>query len=663
MELNRMERDSDFEPSSSVLDALSKLGMDNKVSAGTIATHLLRSHSEYANGAAKSLKLKKSPTLKKSREWLQDVEKLFDADRLTSISESAREAPVLHGRLFIIGLCLLEQELRRELEKANVFPLLIKELSEPLVEILSAEGQYLFEGARNKGSEVDLIDTVPTWPDDPIIESTQDFLGRSAFARFLAERIASIPRTSEAYSIHICGPWGSGKSTLLNFLKSELEQRKGPPENPSEKWIVVEFNAWLHQHIQPPWWSLMDRVYQVTKRRLTWHSRLNEFLWRLNSGRIHYFVIAAVLIWAGAFAVPYLFPAQTWPNLEAVGKGAEGITKVIALVATIWGGMIAFRRSLLFSSSQAAQTYTELTHDPTGVIKRRFKGLMKELQPTRVAIFVDDLDRCQSRYVVDLLEGVQTLFRGAPVVFVVSADRHWLNACYAEIYKELNHQIHEPGKPLGALFLEKAFRFSTPLPGIPDKLKERYWDHLLNPEIDEEVPGMSAARRRANSILKEAGNEVGIRNELAKNKGGSFEEQRALREEAAVKLASPKIIGRIEHTLRPYAKLLEPNPRAMKLLVNNYSANRALSILSEVEIELHQLALWTILCARWPQLADFLAEKPEMRNEIADLNADAFPPELRSLVTEPEVVRVINGDSELSPLTTATLHLSARMRT
>jgi integrase len=43
--------------------------------------------------------------------------------------------------------------------------------------------------------------------------------------------------------------------------------------------------------------------------------------------------------------------------------------------------------------------------------------------------------------------------------------------------------------------------------------------------------------------------------------------------------------------LKPYAPLLEPNPRAMKLLVNGYSANRALALLSEVEIDLHQFSV------------------------------------------------------------------------
>src|SRR3712207_7942290 len=42
--------------------------------------------------------------------------------------------------------------------------------------------------------------------------------------------------------------------------------------------------------------------------------------------------------------------------------------------------------------------------------------------------FVDDLDRCQSSYVIRLLEGIQTLFSDPRVMYVISADRRWLRS-------------------------------------------------------------------------------------------------------------------------------------------------------------------------------------------------------------------------------------------
>jgi hypothetical protein len=407
----------------------------------------------------------------------------------------------------------------------------------------------------------------------------------------------------------------------------------------------------------------MDRIYRTTRTRLNVWERLQEFWWRISTGRLQYVIGLILLAWLLAFVVfPLLRSQASTSDLRDFGKVAEGVSKVLALVATIWGAIMAANRSLVFGGSRAAQTYTELTHDPTNKIKDRFNGLIEKLLPERVAILIDDLDRCQSRYVVELLEGIQTLFREAAVVFVVAADRHWLNACYEEVYEKLEPRIHEPGKPLGTLFLEKAFRFSTPMPGIPEKLKQSYWRHLLHIKSEEKVGDLGAARKAAKDELTKAETESEVRQLVEANRERSFPEQRALREEAVVRLASPEIQVRLEHTLRPYAPLLDPNPRAMKLLVNGYSANRALAILSEVEIELHQLALWTILCSRWPQLADGLAQHPDLLKKIGQQPDATVPDSLKPLWEEASVISVVTGDSIGGKLTIETLKQCARMR-
>ncbi len=62
-------------------------------------------------------------------------------------------------------------------------------------------------------------------------------------------------------------------------------------------------------------------------------------------------------------------------------------------------------------------------------IKDRFKKLTENvIAGKRNIIFIDDLDRCQGAYVIELLEGIQTLFKAAEVVFIIAADRDWLHA-------------------------------------------------------------------------------------------------------------------------------------------------------------------------------------------------------------------------------------------
>src|SRR5207302_6251761 len=109
------------------------------------------------------------------------------------------------------------------------------------------------------------IDSVPTHTDRA---ADTDELGRSRLAEVLADRIRRVTgedldrevrkgRTKElagTFMVHVHAPWGSGKTSLLNFLRRELRK---PREPHLRSWVVVDFSAWQHQRLSPPWWWLM----------------------------------------------------------------------------------------------------------------------------------------------------------------------------------------------------------------------------------------------------------------------------------------------------------------------------------------------------------------------------------------------------------------------
>lgn len=296
-------------------------------------------------------------------------------------------------------------------------------------------------------------------------------------------------------------------------------------------------------------------------------------------------------------------------------------------------------------------------------VTRHFSNLIQRMnaRKKRVAIFIDDLDRCQSSYVIELLEGIQTVFRGAPVLFVIAADRHWLNACYEQAYDKLKTLVHEPGKPLGTLFLEKAFQFNTSVPGIPAPIRDAYWQHLIRVK-EAKGEGMEEARQKAKAMMDDTPSEAAVMETLKRSHGLSFAEQRAIREQAVIRLAATEIVERTEHTLKPFAALLAPNPRGMKRLVNTYSVNRALATLSHVDIEHDHLALWTILSLRWPRLADYLEEYPAMVEKIGQQNVTEAPRELRVLFNDEDVVKLVNGGPTRARLDTNIVRRCALLR-
>ena len=81
---------------------------------------------------------------------------------------------------------------------------------------------------------------------------------------------------------------------------------------------------------------------------------------------------------------------------------------------------------------------------------------------------IDNLDRCRAAYVVELLEGIQTLLRQPhahgdlpEVAFIVAAQRGWLCDSYISVYDDFESAVHEPGRPFGLTFVDKIFDFSV----------------------------------------------------------------------------------------------------------------------------------------------------------------------------------------------------------
>lgn len=77
----------------------------------------------------------------------------------------------------------------------------------------------------------------PTWQtDDPLFDPNDDRLGRAAFARGVADAIAT-RRDEASIVLGLFGPWGDGKTTVLNFVERGLAEY--------EDIVVVRFNPWL----------------------------------------------------------------------------------------------------------------------------------------------------------------------------------------------------------------------------------------------------------------------------------------------------------------------------------------------------------------------------------------------------------------------------------
>jgi hypothetical protein len=598
--------------SSSVRDVAKRLGPSATVSSWEIVRGLCQIHPEYGDGFAEKLTSEEPPRQQEKKrviEWLAEAKQ--------NVEMTPRNG-IVDGRRLILALARLDQDLSQFLSKREFLSLLEKEINEKERHPLTPDSTHLHN-------------------DNP---AADDELGRESFAKLLATRLEALwnenlsSEIDNSFILHLHGPWGAGKSSLLNLLRDQLQPEQS--NGSSSRWLVVDFNAWQHQRINPPWWPLLDRIYREGKRQLrdtflerSLAARLKrrELWWRFCTANIDRIVLAgiviaiAVLIWCiGPFLLSQLL---LWLKLDQKSSDAASkAVSVVTSVTTLIVGISTFgRTSALSGSARAAQTFVQAAVDPMARITKHFTELIGDMGDHPMIVLIDDLDRCQAEYTVGLLEGIQTLFKDRRVIYLISADRRWLQTCYEKVYKEFAESIKEPGRSLGSLFLEKAVQLSISLPRLTPELQDGYWKYLIGQgNGNERQVKKNEATAKAESEFKGLRTPDDIAKAIRMEENDPLLSQ-ARREQAVLQLAKEQAERLTAHFLQGFAHLLQPNPRAMKRLLNAYAFHRDLGILAGLDVfqnvrKRKQLVLWTIVCLRWPMLEEALMENLEYADLI-----------------------------------------------
>ena len=332
----------------------------------------------------------------------------------------------------------------------------------------------------------------------------------------------------------------------------------------------------------------------------------------------------------------------------------------LSLVAGLITGISTFSRASLPSgSARATQTFVQTAIDPMERISKHFGELIGWMGNHPVMVFIDDLDRCQSEYAVNLLEGIQTLFKDPRVIYLISGDRRWLNTCYEKVYKEFSESIKEPGRSSGSLFLEKAVQLSVSLPRLTFDLQERYWDYLIGQGEENEDQLKINAKEQAKTEFQNLKTPDEIAGAIRPDSSPFVVQSR--REQAVLQLATERAERLTAHFLQDLVHLFEPNPRAMKRLLNAYAFHRDLGILAGSDVfqnsqKRKQLVLWTIVCLRWPILVEAITEnlqyvdliRPKSVKETSDELQALFkeaPESMQKLLRRPSVRAVFTGEN------------------
>ena len=631
-----------------------------KVSAGDIITQLSRIHPEYAKSKLGDLKPFKTTITKPIEAWTEEVYSCIDPIKIESLfpttqsrpkddKSSNRQSPHrVTGRQYSAMLYLLDDDLKVTFDEHGIYPVLIHEIGESfklnsfnLMDILSDLGLSLYNQSEASATSSKL-ESVPSHNDIPINNENADQLGRTAFADYLFGRLeqlfvpaqgsqtqvssgkqkkATNKELDGVYTLNLSGSWGSGKTSVLNLLHGKLMTNKLG----GRKVLQVTFNAWRNQHIEAPWWSLMDGIYRQVKNKLPLRQQLKEKWWRLNANNV-----SSTIVFGTILLILIIAAIINGFDVEMLTDSTNLIFAMLSILGLSWAGGSISKRSLIFGGSTAAQFYADHTNDAQRKLSGHFNSMIQSIADQfQIVIFIDDLDRCHSHYAVRLLESIQTVFNESPIIVIVAADSDWLRVSYQMEYGETFGSLKEPGKSIGTLFMEKMFRFSTSLPESNNLFKQDYWSQLINGKTNSKSNGTGNPPTGPGPVISSE-ERVLLKEKLINGEVSNREIPFELRKEAVKDLTEHQATKEdIEHSLLPFIQYLSGNPRAMKILVNSYSANRALAILSGIDVVTKQLAIWTICSLRWPEFMRLLMKDSSLLERIRQLKIDELQSEIK----------------------------------
>lgn len=460
----------------------------------------------------------------------------------------------------------------------------------------------------------------------------------------------------DSFVVHLYGRWGSGKTTFIGQLDKVLQEAEVKVPQPGigkSPWVTVHFNAWRNQHVDPPWWGLLDRII-IDGTALSPKSRflrLKERLWRYFYGYGLALVTGLGLVLVGVL----IYSLSKVSAFTEAGALLQTVGTVVGTLGALGGALLLTLRSVFSGSATSARLFQRLVSDPMRKVRDHYQHTVGAFcRP--VMVFIDDLDRCNADYVVGLLESLHTLYSDSRVFFVVAAEREWISACFEDRYETFGGKVAGPDQPTGYRFLEKLFQLSLGLPPVSPELKRIFLDEVTTPRTNNgSSPPTTASpdfhhavERAAKTEFAEVTDESELNAKLRESSGDALQDQARVAA-AILKSSHSEIFEHANrHRLTQFVDLMDSNPRSIKLVVNAFGIYVNLARVAGVrymdEEFLDQVALWTLLMVRYPRVAEYLERFPQNMDVF---KRDSITPEEAESLCIPERLISLIGDAQL----------------
>ena len=448
------------------------------------------------------------------------------------------------------------------------------------------------------------------WPDN---ETDRDFLNFEGVADTIAEMI--VGADGRPVSIGVSGDWGVGKSSMIKLTKASLSKHQ--PEDSPEKYLFVEFNAWLYQGYDDARAALLDviasKLAAEAAERESGVNKAREFL-----GRVKWFRLAKLFaLPAAAVALglpPVGLPAEIAALIKdgAAGEideqGVERAGAVASTVATAGRSMLDPKEE--YSPPKEIQA-----------LRDSFEDALLEIGVTLV-VLIDDLDRCLPDTTISTLEAIRLFLFLKNTAFVIAADDNMIKHAVKKHFGELNDDT------LVTNYFDKLIQVPIRVPALGTQEVRAYMMMLFIENSGLNAEQKDDLRAAIASQLRDSWKGKRVDKNYISNCGVELPAALVARLDTAERLAP----------LMTTSNRIAGNPRLIKRFLNALSIRMTISAAQSVGVD--EAVLAKLL------LFERLAPKPAYAALTSAVNAD--PDGKPRLLAEWEEAALAGQEYELS---------------
>jgi predicted KAP-like P-loop ATPase len=396
------------------------------------------------------------------------------------------------------------------------------------------------------------------WPDN---ETDRDFVNFEGVADTVAEIIAQAE--GRPISIGVTGAWGVGKSSMIRLTRLALDKRQ-PSEGP-QKYVFVDFNAWLYQGYDDARAALLEviaaKLEAVAEERQTGVEKAKDFF-----SRVRWLRLAKLIALPAAAIALGLPPIGLAGELSDLAKDmtSDGVDEdeLQRLKETASLGGVAAKALL---TPKHAPSPPKMIQD----LRNSFEETLAAIGVTLV-VLIDDLDRCLPDTTISTLEAIRLFLFLQNTAFVIAADDDMIKHAVRKHFGQLQSD------ELVTNYFDKLIQIPIRVPSLGTQ-EVRAYIMMLFVEDSTEIssPRKDAIKTGIASQLRQSWKGQRVDRAFVKNLDGNIPPALMARLETAERLAP----------LMTTAKRIAGNPRLIKRFLNALSIRMTISSAQGVGVD------------------------------------------------------------------------------